>query len=83
MISLDLTAEEKETLTEILECVLADLHMEMQRTEGREFRKLMQYRAEVIGKVITLLEEKEDIERRKSLNGTDRSPTSDGKTKGT
>jgi hypothetical protein len=79
MISLDMTAEEKETLREILECVLADLHMEKQRTEGREFRKLMQYRAEVIAKVITVLEVQEHAEQDESLNGSDRSLTSDGK----
>jgi hypothetical protein len=52
MIFLDLTSEEQETLVEVLECALADFHLEILGTEGKEFGRLMHYRAEVIRKVI-------------------------------
>jgi hypothetical protein len=82
MISFDLTAEEKETLIEILECVLADIHMEMQRTEGRGFRRLMQYRAGVIEKVVTSLEEGQQVGNQESLTDRTVLRTSDGKKQG-
>jgi hypothetical protein len=66
VISLDLTSEEQEALIEVLECALVDLHVEMQGSEGREFRKLMHSRAEVIQKVIAVLREEGLIEQPES-----------------
>ena len=52
MVRLELTAEEAETLTEILRSYLSDLRMEIARTDDRHFRENLKMRETFIKDVL-------------------------------
>ena len=55
MIQLDLTKEEKDILTEILENDLSDLRMEITDTDSLDFREMLKKQKEVLKKVLETL----------------------------
>jgi len=55
MIQLDLTKEEKDILTEILENDLSDLRMEITDTDSLDFREMLKKQKEVLTKVLETL----------------------------
>lgn len=55
MIQLDLTKEEKDILTEILENDLSDLRMEITDTDSLDFREMLKKQKEVLMKVLETL----------------------------
>jgi len=55
MIQLDLTKEEKDILTEILENDLSDLRMEITDTDSLDFREKLKKQKEVLKKVLETL----------------------------
>ena len=55
MIQLDLTKEEKDILTEILENDLSDLRMEITDTDSSDFREMLKKQKEVLKKVLETL----------------------------
>lgn len=55
MIQLDLTKEEKDILTEILENGLSDLRMEITDTDSLDFREMLKKQKEVLMKVLETL----------------------------
>ncbi len=59
MIQLDLTKEEKDILTEILENDLSDLRMEITDTDSLDFREMLKKQKEVLKKVLETLRQGE------------------------
>ena len=59
MIQLDLTKEEKDILTEILENDLSDLRMEITDTDSLDFREKLKKQKEVLTKVLETLRQGE------------------------
>ena len=59
MIQLDLTKEEKDILTEILENDLSDLRMEIADTDSLDFREMLKKQKEVLMKVLETLQQAE------------------------
>jgi len=59
MIQLDLTKEEKDILTEILENDLSDLRMEITDTDSLDFREMLKKQKEVLKKVLETLRQAE------------------------
>ena len=59
MIQLDLTKEEKDILTEILENDLSDLRMEITDTDSLDFREMLKKQKEVLTKVLEILRQAE------------------------
>ncbi|MDP2644058.1 MAG: hypothetical protein Q8P24_03905 [Desulfobacterales bacterium] len=59
MIQLDLTKEEKDILTEILENDLSDLRMEITDTDSLDFREMLKKQKEVLTKVLETLRQAE------------------------
>jgi len=59
MIQLDLTKEEKDILTEILENDLSDLRMEITDTDSLDFREMLKKQKEVLTKVLETLRQGE------------------------
>ena len=57
MIQLDLTKEEKDILTEILENDLSDLRMEITDTDSLDFREMLKKQKEVLKKVLETLQQ--------------------------
>ena len=57
MIQLDLTKEEKDILTEILENDLSDLRMEITDTDSLDFREKLKKQKEVLKKVLETLQQ--------------------------
>ena len=55
MIHLDLTKEEKDILTEILENDLSDLRMEITDTDSLDFREMLKKQKGVLMKVVETL----------------------------
>ena len=55
MIQLDLTKEEKDILTEILENDLSDLRMEITDTDSLDFREMLKKQKEVLKKALETL----------------------------
>ena len=55
MIQLDLTKEEKDILTDILENDLSDLRMEITDTDSLDFREMLKKQKEVLMKVLETL----------------------------
>ena len=55
MTQLDLTKEEKDILTEILENDLSDLRMEITDTDSLDFREMLKKQKEVLMKVLETL----------------------------
>ena len=55
MTQLDLTKEEKDILTEILENDLSDLRMEITDTDSLDFREKLKKQKEVLKKVLETL----------------------------
>ena len=59
MIQLDLTKEEKDILTEILENDLSGLRMEIADTDSLDFREMLKKQKEVLMKVLETLQQAE------------------------
>jgi len=59
MTQLDLTKEEKDILTEILENDLSDLRMEITDTDSLDFREMLKKQKEVLTKVLETLRQGE------------------------
>ncbi len=55
MIQLDLTKEEKDILTEIMENGLSDLRMEITDTDSLDFREMLKKQKAVLMKVLETL----------------------------
>ena len=56
MINLDLTKEEKDILTTVLESYLSDLRMEIADTDRMDFRESLKKRKDVLKKVLEALQ---------------------------
>ena len=48
MINLNLTLEEQQTLVEMLECSIRDIHSEIVHTDHREFREMLKNRKQML-----------------------------------
>ena len=59
MTQLDLTKEEKDILTEILENDLSDLRMEIADTDSLDFREMLKKQKEVLKKALETLRQAE------------------------
>ena len=55
MLELDLDLMEREILSDAIETVLADLRMEIGRTDRKEFREKLKKRKQVLEKTLTCL----------------------------
>ncbi len=55
MVQLELTPDEAETLSEVLESYLSDLRMEIADTDRQDFREMLKARKGVLIKVIEAL----------------------------
>lgn len=55
MVRLNLTEEEKEILTTVLESYLSDLRMEIADTDRKAFREMLEERKQVLIKVLDVL----------------------------
>ena len=52
MITLDLTPDEREQLTEVLQVALSELRMEIADTDRQDFREMLKERKRVLNKVL-------------------------------
>ncbi|NIV15950.1 MAG: hypothetical protein GWN62_33230 [Aliifodinibius sp.] len=57
MIQLDLSREEEEIFSEILECYLSDLRMEIAGTERLDFRNRLKIRKKLVMRVLEQLQQ--------------------------
>ena len=55
MLELDLDLKEREILSDIIETALADLRMEIGRTDRKDFREMLKVRKQVLQKTLTYL----------------------------
>jgi hypothetical protein len=55
MLELDLDLSEREVLSDIIETVLADLRMEIGRTDRKDFRDMLKARKRVLQKTLAWL----------------------------
>jgi hypothetical protein len=55
MLELDLDLDEREILSDIIETVLADLRMEIGRTDRKDFRDMLKKRKQVLQKTLAWL----------------------------
>ena len=55
MLELDLDLVEREILSDIIETILADLRMEIGRTDRKEFREMLKKRKHVLKKTLMCL----------------------------
>jgi hypothetical protein len=55
MLELDLDLSEREILSDIIETVLADLRMEIGRTDRKDFRDMLKIRKRVLQKTLAWL----------------------------
>ena len=55
MLELDLNPEEREILSDMIETVLADLRMEIGRTDRKDFRDVLKKRKQVLQKTLASL----------------------------
>lgn len=55
MIQLDLTTDEREIMTTVLESYLSDLRMEIADTDRKAFRDMLKERKQVIRKVLSAI----------------------------
>ncbi|HNR51134.1 MAG: hypothetical protein BWZ01_01865 [Deltaproteobacteria bacterium ADurb.BinA179] len=57
MISVDLTAEEKDVLYNLLSNYVSDLRMEIADTDRQDFREMIKQRKDILQKVIDALKD--------------------------
>ena len=57
MISVDLTAEEKDVLYNLLSDYVSDLRMEIADTDRQDFREMIKQRKDILQKVIDALKD--------------------------
>jgi hypothetical protein len=55
MLHLDLTSDEREIMTTVLESYLSDLRMEIANTDRKAFRDMLKERKQVIRKVLSAI----------------------------
>lgn len=55
MLELDLDISEREILSDVVETILADLRMEIGRTDRKEFREMLKKRKQVLLKTLLCL----------------------------
>jgi hypothetical protein len=55
MLELDLDLTEREILSDVIETILADLRMEIGRTDRKEFREMLKKRKQVLVKILMCL----------------------------
>jgi hypothetical protein len=60
MIQLDLTTDEREIMTTVLESYLSDLRMEIADTDRKAFRDMLKERKQVIRKVLSVIRIEKD-----------------------
>ena len=56
MIQLDISANEQETLKEVLESFLSDLRMEIVETDSHDFKVMLKERRTILEKVVGMLQ---------------------------
>lgn len=60
MIQLDLTTDEREIMTTVMESYLSDLRMEIADTDRKAFRDMLKERKQVIRKVLSVIRIEKD-----------------------
>jgi len=61
MVCLELNLEELSTLKEVLENDIADLRMEIVRTDRSEFREMLKHKEQILKKIFLILETSEKV----------------------
>jgi len=69
MLELDLDLMEREILSDVVETILADLRMEIGRTDRKEFREMLKKRKQVLVKTLMCLRGEKPSSPANSLHG--------------